>query len=633
VGVADDNTLTTSTGNLWLAASGDTLFLKDNVRAEGAATISGTLTLGTTSSTSDVRLLSINSSTGLVSYVDTTNWDKDSTNDVTTFLGLTDTPANYTGANSQVVRVNSAGNALEFVDPASLGTNYWNKVAGVLSPSLAEPLAATSAATTVATFTATGSNTALRAGGTTAATSVLVDASGNLTANDIIIRDTNASHGLTLNWNEDDSANRTLNLSVNGGNRDLNLSGNLTLANNFTTAGNFGLTLTTTAATNVTLPTTGTLATLAGTEALTNKTVNGLTLTAASDGFTIAGGTTPRTLTVTGADVSLNQNLRTTDSPNFAGVTGGNITVGVADDNTLTTSTGNLWLAASGDTLFLKDNVRAEGAATISGTLTLGTTSSTSDVRLLSINSSTGLVSYVDTTNWDKDSTNDVTTFLGLTDTPANYTGANSQVVRVNSAGNALEFVDPASLGTNYWNKVAGVLSPSLAEPLAATSAATTVATFTATGSNTALRAGGTTAATSVLVDASGNLTANDIIIRDTNASHGLTLNWNEDDSANRTLNLSVNGGNRDLNLSGNLTLANNFTTAGNFGLTLTTTAATNVTLPTTGTLATLAGTGTEALTPRTLSYGQWLLPIPSNGCLRVADYHTLLGWYHSPSY
>jgi hypothetical protein len=214
-----------------------------------------------------------------------------------------------------VVRVNSAGNALEFVDPASLGTNYWNKVAGVLSPSLAEPLAATSAATTVATFTATGSNTALRAGGTTAATSVLVDASGNLTANDIIIRDTNASHGLTLNWNEDDSANRTLNLSVNGGNRDLNLSGNLTLANNFTTAGNFGLTLTTTAATNVTLPTTGTLATLAGTEALTNKTVNGLTLTAASDGFTIAGGTTPRTLTVTGADVSLNQNLRTTDSP------------------------------------------------------------------------------------------------------------------------------------------------------------------------------------------------------------------------------------------------------------------------------------------------------------------------------
>jgi hypothetical protein len=83
-------------------------------------------------------------------------------------------------------------------------------------------------------------------GDTTASAQVAINATtgdvvsqGNITANDIIIRDTNASHGLTLNWNEDDSANRTLNLSVNGGNRDLNLSGNLTLANNFVTSGNY----------------------------------------------------------------------------------------------------------------------------------------------------------------------------------------------------------------------------------------------------------------------------------------------------------------------------------------------------------------------------------------------------------
>ena len=49
----------------------------------------------------------------------------------------------------------------------------------------------------------------------------------------------------------------------------------VTLANTVTTAGNFALTLTQTGATNVTLPTTGTLATLAGAEALTNKTVSG----------------------------------------------------------------------------------------------------------------------------------------------------------------------------------------------------------------------------------------------------------------------------------------------------------------------------------------------------------------------
>ncbi len=38
---------------------------------------------------------------------------------------------------------------------------------------------------------------------------------------------------------------------------------------------------------------------------LTNKTYNGLTLTSSTDGFTLTGGTTPRTLTITGADASL----------------------------------------------------------------------------------------------------------------------------------------------------------------------------------------------------------------------------------------------------------------------------------------------------------------------------------------
>ncbi len=50
-------------------------------------------------------------------------------------------------------------------------------------------------------------------------------------------------------------------------------TGTLSLAGNFTTAGANALTLTTTGATNVTLPTTGTLATLAGTETLSGKTL------------------------------------------------------------------------------------------------------------------------------------------------------------------------------------------------------------------------------------------------------------------------------------------------------------------------------------------------------------------------
>ena len=63
------------------------------------------------------------------------------------------------------------------------------------------------------------------------------------------------------------TADRTLSLALGDAARTL------TLANDFSTAGAFGLTLTQTALTNVTLPTTGTLATLAGDEALTVKTI------------------------------------------------------------------------------------------------------------------------------------------------------------------------------------------------------------------------------------------------------------------------------------------------------------------------------------------------------------------------
>lgn len=76
----------------------------------------------------------------------------------------------------------------------------------------------------------------------------------------------------------------------------------LTLAGNLTTAGANALTLTTTGTTNVTFPTTGTLATIAGTETLTNKTltaptinggaISGITDLAIADGGTGAGTAT-----------------------------------------------------------------------------------------------------------------------------------------------------------------------------------------------------------------------------------------------------------------------------------------------------------------------------------------------------
>lgn len=71
---------------------------------------------------------------------------------------------------------------------------------------------------------------------------------------------------------------RTLTLTVNDAARTVNIAGNVTLASSFTTSGANALTLTTTGSTNVTLPTTGTLATLAGSETLTNKTLTSPTI-------------------------------------------------------------------------------------------------------------------------------------------------------------------------------------------------------------------------------------------------------------------------------------------------------------------------------------------------------------------
>ena len=59
-----------------------------------------------------------------------------------------------------------------------------------------------------------------------------------------------------------------------GGTGVNNASRTITLDGNLTTSGAFNTTLTSTGATNVTLPTTGTLATLGGTETITNKTIN-----------------------------------------------------------------------------------------------------------------------------------------------------------------------------------------------------------------------------------------------------------------------------------------------------------------------------------------------------------------------
>ena len=86
---------------------------------------------------------------------------------------------------------------------------------------------------------------------------------------------------------------------VDNGSKTITLGGNILTANSFTTAGNYSTTLTSIGETNITLPTTGTIATLAGTETLTNKTIVDLTLTGVPTAPTAAAGTSTNQLATT----------------------------------------------------------------------------------------------------------------------------------------------------------------------------------------------------------------------------------------------------------------------------------------------------------------------------------------------
>lgn len=113
----------------------------------------------------------------------------------------------------------------------------------------------------------------------------------------------------------------------------------LTLAGNFVTSGTSSITLTSTGATNVTLPTTGTLSTLAGSEALTNKTYNGMTITANSGTFAVGNAKSviiSNTLTMTG-----------TDGSTIAFGTGGTVLYAGGGNNTPVIRAKNLALAQS----------------------------------------------------------------------------------------------------------------------------------------------------------------------------------------------------------------------------------------------------------------------------------------------
>lgn len=90
---------------------------------------------------------------------------------------------------------------------------------------------------------------------------------------ELYLNDNNEGQTLQILVNEDMTGDKTLTIKPNDGSRTIDLKGNVTLSGDLVTVGDDSLTLNTSAATDIDLPTTGTLATLAGTETLSAKTL------------------------------------------------------------------------------------------------------------------------------------------------------------------------------------------------------------------------------------------------------------------------------------------------------------------------------------------------------------------------
>ncbi len=146
-----------------------------------------------------------------------------------------------------------------------------------------------------------------------------------------------------------------------------------------------------------------------------------------------------------------NQGLDTDDSPSFAGITGGNVRVGVTGDNEIDTSTGGLTIDSAGGTTTVDDDLVVTNNLSVSGTTTLGNGSDdTASINSGTINLGTpsGFNSTITIGNASSDTltVNATTTFNN--NVTVGSTNADTLTVNGEVTGNII-FTDNAADSTN----------------------------------------------------------------------------------------------------------------------------------------------------------------------------------------